>query len=114
MAQSKTMRQIWLDGDRFREAHLIGDAEYAAELQQFRESLLTSCPEWPCEYNRVASPLPVVVPETFTNHCERLGDILCRAVTSIVERWWIDSKANFAERMPILPYQEEVLRVSLN
>ncbi|PQE30842.1 Taurine catabolism dioxygenase protein [Rutstroemia sp. NJR-2017a WRK4] len=83
---------------------------YSRELQHFRESLLKSCSQWPPEYNTSASPCPLLVPESHIKHIERLGNALCRSVTSIVERWWTDPIAGFPQRMPVLPHQETILR----
>jgi hypothetical protein len=84
---------------------------YSKELQHFRESLLKSCSQWPPEYNTSASPYPLLIPESHIKHIERLGNALCRSVTSIVERWWTDPIAGFPQRMPVLPHQETILRV---
>ncbi|THV54928.1 hypothetical protein BGAL_0017g00220 [Botrytis galanthina] len=83
---------------------------YSRELQRFRESLLESCSQWPPEYNTSASPCPLLIPESHVKHIERLGNALCRSVTSIVERWWSDPIAGFPHRIPVLPHQETILR----
>lgn len=89
----------------------IDENEYTLELHQFRESLLKLSTSWPEKQTVASSPLPVVIPDQLLEHLNTLGDILCRAITSIVERWWSDELTRFHERMPILPHQEAVLRV---
>ncbi|KAL3419063.1 taurine catabolism dioxygenase [Phlyctema vagabunda] len=110
MSSDKIIRQIALHGSHLEQSHTIEDSQYIQELEQFRASLLKSCQEWPDGLDILGSPLPVLVPEHFLANTKRLSDILGRAITSIVERWWIDSKANFPGRMPISPQQEAVLR----
>lgn len=111
---AETLRQISLSGSHLTEnyQHEFSEEAYAKELQCFRQNLLSSCSQWPLGYAESASPLPLLVPESLTDHLDRLGDVLCRAITSIVERWWTDPTANFSTRMPLLPHQEAVLRVS--
>ena len=109
-----TLRQISLNVPSIKEIRLSKlptKEEYTEELQQFRENLLRSCAQWPDLLDIVGSPLPILIPEHLTTHLEQLSKALCRAITSIVERWWSDSRANFPEKMPILPHQEAVLRV---
>jgi|SRR5580704_12898284 hypothetical protein len=111
MSPYEALRQISLNQPHLEGAHLIAEGEYAEELYQFRESLQRSCPAWPHGFDLAASPLPILVPGDFVNRLEVLGDILCRAIVSIVERWWTDSDAKFPERMPLLPHQEALLKV---
>ncbi|KFY29836.1 hypothetical protein V494_08440 [Pseudogymnoascus sp. VKM F-4513 (FW-928)] len=108
----ETFFQISLDRTHRGGAYQNGDSGkgFSKELGQFRDSLLKSCPQWPPAYNSSASPLPLVIPETLANHLDGLGNSLCRAVTDIVGRWWSDSTANFPQRMPLQPHQEEILR----
>jgi hypothetical protein len=90
------------------------ETAYSEELQQLRQSLWESSPEWPEQLDMVGSPLPVLVPEHLMAHLERLGELLCRSVTSIVEQWRTDKTSNFPGRMALLPHQEAILRVSLS
>lgn len=89
----------------------INEDDYTLELHQFRQSLRKSSTGWPEQLDMVASPLPLVIPDHLAKYLDGLGDILCRAITSIVERWWSDERARFHERMPIAQHQEAVLRV---
>lgn len=109
----ETFFQVSLDRTHRGDAYQNGDSGegFSKELDQFRDNLTKSCPQWPPAYNISASPLPLVIPESLVNHLDGLGNTLCRAVTSIVERWWTDQTASFPQRMPLLPHQEQVLRV---
>jgi hypothetical protein len=53
------------------------ETAYSEELQQLRQSLWESSPEWPEQLDMVGSPLPVLVPEHLMTHLERLGELLC-------------------------------------
>jgi len=113
MASSNFLRQLSLEApfDLFMpQTESITKDAYSKELLKFRESLLQSSPIWPKQLNTVASPLPTLIPGYLEKHLENLGNYICRAVTSIVERWWSDKDARFWERMPLLEHQEEVLR----
>ena len=109
MADEDLIKQVWLKDGEVKNASLIGPKDYVNELRQYRTSLHASCRKWPSGYDLAASPLPILVPEDFKKDLERLSDILSRSVISIVSRWWTDS--NFSGRMPVKPYQEEILRV---
>jgi len=109
------LKQISLLGNYLPEScldALTGQDRYEEEVEIFRQSLRRSCKLWPHGFDIAANPYPIVIPESLTDHLARLGDILCRATTNIVERWWKDPLANFPERMPLSPQQERILRVS--
>ena len=117
MASDGPLRQISLNNNCLRATphKMVSEVDedaYKEELQCFRQSLLRSCNQWPLGFDISASPLPLLAPETLLAHLDKLGNLLCHAITSIVERWWTDPIANFPERMPLLPHQEAVLRVS--
>ncbi len=114
MSPDEEIRQISLSGPLLCYAHVGSVQDYSKQLQKFREDLLEFSPHWPNNFDLIGSPYPLLVPESLVEHFERLGEILDRAVTNIVERWWIDQKANFPERMPLLPHQEELLQVGDN
>ena len=113
MAGANFLRQICLeapfDPSTPHTKHL-DEKLYNKEIQEFRESLLGSSSNWPKQYDTVASPLPALIPENLQQHVDQLGNILTRAVTNIVERWWSDEESKFWQRMPILEHQEAVLR----
>lgn len=113
MTSSLSIRQILLDPLHPKDVYEISQQEYAKELQDFRGNLLKSCSKWPPGYNLVGSPLPIIIPESLADHCRKIGELLDRAITNIVERWWSDAGAKFPERMPLLPQQESLLRVSI-
>ena len=115
MPLSDSLMQISLNANCILKADQIQDKDYADELREFRKSLLKSSKrdQWPHQLDLVASPLPVLVPKQLTLFLDKLGDILGRAITSIVERWWSDLRANFPDQMPLPPLQEDILRVPL-
>lgn len=112
MQPKNSIRQISLSGAHIQDANQCTEEEYSKDLQQFRKSLLKSCPKWPRDHDKAGSPLPLLIPKELAEQFQTLGELLDRAITNIVERWWTDEQANFSERMPILPRQESLLRVS--
>jgi len=114
MRSDGDLKQISLVGNDLAEPYLdtfFRQEKYEEEVKAFRQKLRQSCRQWPHGFDIAANPYPIIIPESLTDHLDRLGDILCRATTNIVERWWKDPSANFPERMPLSPQQERILRV---
>ena len=109
------LEQISLAGNHLAASDLVTlstQSSYTEEVEIFRQNLRRSCSLWPHGFDIAASPYPILIPQSLTDHLDNLGDILCRAITHIVERWWTDPSAKFPERMPLSPQQERILRVS--
>lgn len=104
---------------RGREDHsLVAPADTDPAVRQqlrdaYQSNLLKWCPAdvWPGNSRLAACPHPVLVTEHHQRQLAELHEALVLAVTDIVERWWSDTKAQFPERMPLEPQEEELLRV---
>lgn len=59
------------------------------------------------------SPHPVLMTPAHKKQLENLSGALATAIFDIVDRWWRDTEARFPERMPIEPFEEDLLRVCL-
>lgn len=60
------------------------------------------------------SPHPVLVTPAHNKQLKSLSEALSTAILDIVNRWWRDAAARFPERMPIEPFEEDLLRVCLS
>jgi hypothetical protein len=63
---------------------------------------------------QTCSPHPVLVTSAHKKQLESLSEALSTAIVDIVNRWWRDADARFPERMPIAPFEEDLLRVCLS
>lgn len=114
MPSDKNIRQIPLDLIGTQEIDRINTVDYEESLERFRQRLSKPCPVWPHNAHRAASPFPLLISRELHDHQQKFSNILIRAVTSIIERWWTDTSARFPERMPLLPNQETLLQVWLS
>ncbi|PLB46460.1 hypothetical protein P170DRAFT_498328 [Aspergillus steynii IBT 23096] len=60
--------------------------------------------------NETLSPHPILTDKGFITGLEYFHDTLVRAVVNIVDRWWIDTDANFPARMPLEASVEAALQ----
>lgn len=60
------------------------------------------------------SPHPVLITPAHKKQLESLSGALATAIFDIVDRWWSDAESRFPERMPVEPFEEDLLRVCLN
>ncbi|PKX95110.1 uncharacterized protein P174DRAFT_386359 [Aspergillus novofumigatus IBT 16806] len=51
--------------------------------------------------DETCSPHPIMTDKSFIMHMEFFNDALVKAVVNIVDRWWMDTDANFPARMPL-------------
>ncbi|KAJ6134841.1 hypothetical protein N7512_000001, partial [Penicillium capsulatum] len=57
-----------------------------------------------------SSPYPIMMQSHHQSQLQKLNEILVKAITDIVSRWWSDESARFPERMPLQPLEEKLLR----
>lgn len=60
---------------------------------------------------QTCSPHPVLITPAHKKQLQSLSEALSTAIVDIVNRWWSDTEARFPERMPIEPFEEDLLRV---
>ncbi|OJJ32900.1 hypothetical protein ASPWEDRAFT_174330 [Aspergillus wentii DTO 134E9] len=65
---------------------------------------------WTGDIYQTCSPHPVLVTPRHKQQVEVLSEALSAAIIDIVNRWWKDTEARFPERMPIEPFEEDLLR----
>jgi hypothetical protein len=84
------------------------------EKIRLEASLEASCRRstWPKDSHLACSPHPILIDPQHDAAVRAIHEALVLAITSIVERWWTDSKANFPQRMPLEPQEEALLQVS--
>ncbi|GLI75899.1 hypothetical protein PoHVEF18_004165 [Penicillium ochrochloron] len=56
------------------------------------------------------SPHPVLITPAHKKQLQSLSEALSTAIVDVVNRWWSDAAARFPERMPIEPFEEDLLR----
>lgn len=59
------------------------------------------------------SPHPILTDRSFILRMELFNDALVKALVNIVDRWWMDTDANFPTRMPLEAPVEAALQVGL-
>jgi hypothetical protein len=67
---------------------------------------------WPAGSVDAGSPHPVLITQRHHEELSELHLALNLAIEDIIERWWTDEQAQFPQRMPLEPQEEELLRVS--
>lgn len=55
-------------------------------------------------------PFHVCISQQVTDQIRGIHNLLVKALIDIVQRWFIDVKANFPGKMPVEPHEEELLR----
>ncbi|KAJ5928818.1 hypothetical protein N7466_007774 [Penicillium verhagenii] len=88
----------------------VGHLASMRDCETYRTRMLQSIPPsiWP-EGSVTSYSHPMLV--SAGNHINQIKDLqeaLTAAIVSIVERWW-EPKANFPSRMPLEPYEEDLL-----
>lgn len=66
---------------------------------------------WPKQVHRAVCPQPILWHSPHEKQVQVLHEALVLVITNIAERWRVDDEARFPERMPLEPYEEELLRV---
>ncbi|KAJ5407253.1 hypothetical protein N7465_008537 [Penicillium sp. CMV-2018d] len=89
----------------------VGHSERVRDREAYTTSILQSnpLPIWP-EGSVTSHSHPMLV--NVENHIEQIRDLqeaLTTAILNIVGRWW-DPEANFPGRMPLEPYEEDLLK----
>lgn len=67
---------------------------------------------WPVGSLDASSPHPVLITQRHHEELHELHLALSLAIKDIIERWWTDEQAQFPQRMPLEPGEEDLLRVS--
>lgn len=63
---------------------------------------------------QTCSPHPVLITPAHRKQLQSLSEALSTAIIDVVNRWWSDTEARFPERMPIEPFEEDLLQVCLS
>lgn len=82
------------------------------DMEAMQQSLLHSSCAWPEYTYKKGSPFPILMNKIQMDRVEALHNLLAKAITNIVERWWSDVAAKFPQRMPLTPCEEDILQVS--
>ena len=110
------LRQISLNPSR-NPKELVHPREIAGETRSqqhdaFKQSILKSCPNgFPASVLSVVCPHPILMTQNHISDLREFHRILNLVITDIVERWWTGGSTNFPRRMPLEPYEEDILRV---
>ncbi|KAJ5608759.1 hypothetical protein N7528_009326 [Penicillium herquei] len=87
------------------------DADTVTKVRATYIARLKACSSsWPAGSLDASCPHPVLITE---RHHEELSELHCAlnlAIENIIERWWSDEKAQFPQRMPLEPGEEDLLR----
>lgn len=67
---------------------------------------------WPAGSVNAGSPHPVLITQRHHEELQELHRALNLAIEDIIERWWTDEQAQFPQRMPLEPQEEDLLRVN--
>ncbi|CAG8359023.1 unnamed protein product [Penicillium salamii] len=67
---------------------------------------------WPAGSLGASCPQPILITARHHEELSELHQALNLAIEDIVERWWSDEQAQFPQRMPLEPGEEDLLRVS--
>ncbi|CRL31259.1 unnamed protein product [Penicillium camemberti] len=59
---------------------------------------------------QTCSPHPVLITPAHRKQLQSLSEALSTAIIDVVNRWWSDTEARFPDRMPIEPFEEDLLR----
>lgn len=88
-------------------------ATYAREHEELQASLRRINPAniWHNGSNNAGCPRPILIGKHHQQQLTDLHEALTTAITDIVRRWHTDSDARFPERMPLEPYEDELLQV---
>lgn len=89
------------------------DADTVTKVRGTYLSRLKGCSSsWPAGSLGASCPHPVLITERHHEELSELHRALNLAIEDIIERWWSDEQAQFPQRMPLEPGEEELLRVS--
>ncbi|KAJ6502253.1 hypothetical protein C8R45DRAFT_1060570 [Mycena sanguinolenta] len=82
------------------------------EKLRLETSLEVSCQRstWPKDSHFACSPHPILITSQHDAAVRDIHEALTLAITSIVQRWWTDTEANFPQRMPLEPGEEALLQ----
>ncbi|KAJ5644203.1 uncharacterized protein N7484_006710 [Penicillium longicatenatum] len=65
---------------------------------------------WPAGSLNASCPHPVLITQRHHDELSNLHFALNLALEDIIQRWWTDEEAQFPQRMPLEPEEEELLR----
>lgn len=114
---SNILKQVHLKPQGYesvRQDHDRDSDSFLTEHAEFQDSLLSICPKhvWPKASNLLGCPRPILIQPFHQRMVTELHEALTTAITDIVQRWWSDKEANFPGRMPLVPGEEQLLKVS--
>ncbi|KAF8169828.1 hypothetical protein K438DRAFT_1909450 [Mycena galopus ATCC 62051] len=116
MAASQLLQQIILSqsssASRLTHPNETDISLRRQEKHRLEASLEASCPRstWPKDSHLACSPHPILINSQHDAAVRAIHEALVLAITSIVERWWTDTEANFPQRMPLEPQEEALLQ----
>lgn len=88
-------------------------AELLAKARGAYVSRLKRCSSsWPTGSLDTACAYPVLITQSHHEELYELHQALNLAIEDIIARWWKDEQAQFPQRMPLKPDEEDLLRVS--
>jgi hypothetical protein len=83
----------------------------ASDLDVLEQALKREAAIWPMDMTKYFSTDASYIPPDHIVRVQRIQVALSKALTSIVNRWYEDEKANFSSRMPLDDHEERLLRV---
>ncbi|CAI7633937.1 unnamed protein product [Penicillium glandicola] len=87
------------------------DADLLVKARGTYISRLKTCSSsWPAGSLNATSPHPVLITQRHHEELYELHRALNLAIEDIIERWWTDEQAQFPQRMPLEPGEEDLLR----
>jgi hypothetical protein len=89
------------------------EACYKHEHESIKATLTRLCKPrlWPKGSYSTYCPRPILVHEKHKERLQELNDALVASITDIVDRWWVDTAADFPGRMPLGEMEQELLKV---
>ncbi|EGR52468.1 uncharacterized protein TRIREDRAFT_54768 [Trichoderma reesei QM6a] len=88
------------------------EACYKHEHESIKATLTRLCKPrlWPKGSYSTYCPRPILVHEKHKERLQELNDALVASITDIVDRWWVDTAADFPGRMPLGEMEQELLK----
>ncbi|KAL7905931.1 hypothetical protein GGI35DRAFT_459674 [Trichoderma velutinum] len=85
---------------------------YKWEHETVKAKLMRLCPPslWPSGSYKAYCPRPILINEHHQSMLQEINDALVASVTDIVDRWWLDTAANFPKRMPLGEKEQNLLK----
>lgn len=109
---SERLQQIcFSDARGFEPVSKEQDNDPLIRSRSLYKSRLKRCSSaWPSGSIDAGSPHPVLISQRHHEELQELHRSLNLAIEDIIERWWTDEEAQFPQRMPLEPQEEDILR----